>query len=123
MMSFWGAAPKAALCPQMLMFRLLGVAAGVSLVNPVPLFDATGAYMDAHDGNIRQWTAGGPFFYYAMAYSRCRFHGFHRPLNCPYNITTWRRLWMRESFRCRAATTVTAAAASSSSCYNDPLNA
>ena len=45
----------------------------VSLVNPVPLFTTSLLPMDAHDGEVRQWAAGGPFYYTAMSYDACVF--------------------------------------------------
>ena len=44
-----------------------------ALVNPVPLFDTKGDYMNIHDGDVVQWEQDGPFYYYGMAYDRCPF--------------------------------------------------
>ena len=41
----------------------------VALQNPVQLFDTKGARMNVHDGDVRQWTPGGPFYYYGMCAS------------------------------------------------------
>eukprot|EP01079_Euglenida_sp_SAG-EU17-18_P003606 gene3606-4045_t len=45
----------------------------VRIQNPIPLYTEDGQrlpaqMMNAHDGTIRQWTRGGPYYYYAMAY-------------------------------------------------------
>jgi hypothetical protein len=51
----------------------IAVALAVQLPNPIPLFDVTGAAMNVHDGDIRQWVPGGAYYYYGMAYDRCKF--------------------------------------------------
>ena len=45
---------------QLLLFVcLIAVALAAQLPNPIPLFDVTGAAMNVHDGDIRQWVPGG----------------------------------------------------------------
>ena len=41
----------------------------VLLQNPMQLFDTAGARMNVHDGDVRQWTPGGPYYYYGMCAS------------------------------------------------------
>ena len=41
----------------------------VMLQNPMQLFDTTGARMNVHDGDVRQWTPDGPYYYYGMCAS------------------------------------------------------
>eukprot|EP01052_Picozoa_sp_SAG31_P019505 SAG31_NODE_1424_length_8394_cov_3.211814_4_plen_398_part_00 len=69
------------------------VDATTQLVNPVPLFDRSGIRMDAHDGTIHQWEEHGPFYYYAMGYSRCAYDGCWTP-NCSHTdkhtVNVWR---------------------------------
>ena len=38
----------------------------VALQNPMQLFDTAGVRMNVHDGDVRQWTPGGPYYYYGM---------------------------------------------------------
>lgn len=44
----------------------------VTIDNTAPRRDVNGQWMDAHDGNIMQFTPGGPFYMYAMAYGNCQ---------------------------------------------------
>ena len=41
-----------------------------ALQNPMPLYNTTGQPMNVHDGDVRQWTPGGPFYYYGMRHDR-----------------------------------------------------
>lgn len=43
----------------------------VTFDNTKPRVDASGAIMNAHDGTIRQFSPGGPWFYSAMSYPSC----------------------------------------------------
>ena len=43
----------------------------VTFYNTKPRLDAAGSIMNAHDGTIRQFTPGGPWFYSAMSYPSC----------------------------------------------------
>lgn len=38
----------------------------VQMQNPMQFFNSSGAPMNVHDGDVRQWTPGGPFYYYGM---------------------------------------------------------
>lgn len=58
----------------------VAVALGVTAVdakdvvidNAEPRRDVAGNIMDAHDGNIAQWKAGGMYYMYAMSYGLCK---------------------------------------------------
>lgn len=43
----------------------------VTFDNTRPRLDASGAILNAHDGTIRRYASGGPFFYHAMSYGLC----------------------------------------------------
>ena len=46
------------------LLRIVGLGhSAVTVSNVVPRTDIHGAYMDAHDGNTIQYTAGGPYFW------------------------------------------------------------
>ena len=68
-------------------------AAVTALTNPMPLYNVTGEPMDAHDGDVRQWAPGGPFYYYAMRYDRCHYE-FCAQKNCSHlkdhTVLIWR---------------------------------
>lgn len=51
---------------------LLVQAATVQFDMPIVHVDAQGNKMDAHDGNIIQYTPGGPYYMYAMSYGSCK---------------------------------------------------
>lgn len=56
----------------------------IELWNPQQLFDLNGFPMNVHDGDIRQWEDGGPFYYYGMQYHRCRYTHCASP-TCSHN--------------------------------------
>ena len=70
-----------------LLVALLFVAAAAKRVfisNTQPRRDATGVLMDIHDGNIVQWTTGGRYYWYGMAYTNCSLEtGSLPPKECP----------------------------------------
>ena len=39
--------------------------------------------MNVHDGDVRQWAPGGPFYYYGMRYDRCHYE-FCAQKNCSH---------------------------------------
>ena len=64
----------------------LGLAAGarVTLDNTRPRRTVDGVLMDAHDGNVMQWTPGGLYYLYAMGYGNCtEKDGLIPPFQCP----------------------------------------
>ena len=64
----------------------LGLAAGarVTLDNTRPRRTVDGVLMDAHDGNVMQWTPGGLYYLYAMGYGNCtEKDGWIPPFQCP----------------------------------------
>eukprot|EP01084_Bolivina_argentea_P083672 151486_1 len=44
----------------------------INISNINPRLDANGNIMDAHDGNIIQYSKGGEYFYYSMGYGLCQ---------------------------------------------------
>ena len=60
---------------------LPAVAGSTALSNPMPLYNASGHPMNVHDGDVRQWAPGGPFYYYGMRYDRCHYQ-FCAQKNC-----------------------------------------
>ena len=60
----------------------------VTIDNTQPRRTTDGQLMDAHDGNIVQWQAGGRYYYYAMGYQNCSdpagiFSHVVAPYGCP----------------------------------------
>lgn len=56
----------------------------VTISNTQPRRNVLGEEMDAHDGNIVQWEAGGLYYYYGMGYGNCtETTGIIPPFNCP----------------------------------------
>lgn len=85
--------PRESTHMQLLLFVcLIAVALAVQLPNPIPLFDVTGAAMNVHDGDIRQWVPGGPYYYYGMAYDRCKFIACGDP-TCGHLMDHRVRVW------------------------------
>ena len=61
---------------------LLAAAPGASVLvnisNTAPRLDAGGQILAAHDGNVLQFTAGGPYYFFGMSYGRCSAPGRDR---------------------------------------------
>ena len=64
-----------------------------ALQNPMPLYNSSGQVMNVHDGDVRQWKPGGPFYYYGMRYDRCHYQ-FCAQKNCSHlkdhTVLIWR---------------------------------
>jgi hypothetical protein len=43
----------------------------IKISNIEPRHDVNGKWMDAHDGNIIQWTPGHPYYWYGIGYGLC----------------------------------------------------
>lgn len=56
----------------------------VNISNTVPRRNMANELMDAHDGNIVQWTRGGLWYWYGMGYGNCtEKEGIIPPYDCP----------------------------------------
>ena len=76
-----------------------------ALQNPMPLYNTTGQPMNVHDGDVRQWTPGGPFYYYGMRYDRCHYF-FCAQKNCSHNKDHTVLIWRSETLANRSWTLV-----------------
>ena len=68
----------------LLLYAARGIAVFVNISNTVPRRNIANELMDAHDGNIVQWTRGGLWYWYGVGYGNCtEKEGIIPPYDCP----------------------------------------